>query len=335
MATIYDVSVLAGVSLATVSRVMNNNTKVSEKTRLKVMSAMEQLGFRPNTIAQSLASSRSNSVGVLVSQLDGPFYGPMMTEIETALRAGNKHVIIAAGHSDEAQERDGVDFLISRGCDALILDVEAVEDEYLIKLHQGNTPIVLINRYIDEISERCVYLDNELGGYLATKHILSHGHKELAYISGPLFKLDSQDRLLGHKRALAEFNIEFDQQLFYEGNYKELGGSEAMNAFFSANKPFTAVVCANDQMASGAIAVCLEKGMKIPEQLSFVGYDNIPFPQYITPKLTTVNNPIHEMGKMAAFWVLKHVYNDPKPLVENTFVPQLIVRDSATEPFKQ
>ena len=334
MATIYDVSVLAGVSLATVSRVMNNNTKVSEKTRLKVMSAMDQLGYRPNTIAQSLASSRSNSVGVLVSQLDGPFYGPMMTEIETALRAGNKHVIIAAGHSDENQERDGVDFLISRGCDALILDVEAVDDEYLIKLHQGNTPIVLINRYIDEISERCVYLDNELGGYLATKHILTHGHKDLAYISGPLFKLDSQDRLLGHKRALAEFDIEFDQQLFYEGNYKELGGSEAMNAFFSANKPFTAVVCANDQMASGAIAVCLEKGMKIPEQLSFVGYDNIPFPQYISPKLTTVNNPIHEMGKMAAFWVLKHVYNDPKPLVENTFTPQLIVRDSATEPFK-
>ncbi|WP_076539790.1 LacI family DNA-binding transcriptional regulator [Shewanella sp. UCD-KL21] len=335
MATIYDVSVLAGVSLATVSRVMNNNTKVSDKTKQKVLSAMEQLGYRPNSIAQSLASNRSNSIGVLVSQLDGPYYGPMMTEIETALRAGNKHVIIAAGHSDENQERDGVDFLISRGCDALILDVEAVDDEYLIKLHQGNTPIVLINRYIDEISERCVYLDNELGGYLATKHILTHGHKDLAYISGPLFKLDSQDRLLGHKRALAEFDIEFDQQLFYEGNYKELGGSEAMNAFFSANKPFTAVVCANDQMASGAIAVCLEKGMKIPEQLSFVGYDNIPFPQYISPKLTTVNNPIHEMGKMAAFWVLKHVYNDPKPLVENTFTPQLIVRDSATEPFKQ
>ncbi|GIU51231.1 MULTISPECIES: LacI family DNA-binding transcriptional regulator [Shewanella] len=335
MATIYDVSVLAGVSLATVSRVMNNNTKVSEKTRQKVMSAMDQLGYRPNTIAQSLASSRSNSVGVLVSQLDGPFYGPMMTEIETALRAGNKHVIIAAGHSDESQERDGVEFLISRGCDALILDVEAVDDEYLIKLHQGNTPIVLINRYIDEISERCVYLDNELGGYLATKHILEHGHKDLAYISGPLFKLDSQDRLSGHKRALAEFNIEFDQQLFYEGNYKEQGGSEAMDALFKVNKPFTAVVCANDQMASGAIAVCLKKGMSIPEELSFVGYDNIPFPQYISPKLTTVNNPIHEMGKMAALWVLKHIYNDPKPLVENTFNPALIVRDSATKPMSK
>ncbi|ARD21776.1 LacI family DNA-binding transcriptional regulator [Shewanella japonica] len=334
MATIYDVSVLAGVSLATVSRVMNNNTKVSEKTRQKVLSAMDQLGYRPNTIAQSLASSRSNSVGVLVSQLDGPYYGPMMTEIETALRAGNKHVIIAADHSVESQEKDGVEFLMSRGCDALILDVEAVDDEYLINLHKGNTPIVLINRYIEEISDCCVYLDNELGGYLATKHILSQGHTDLAYVSGPLYKLDAQDRLLGHKRALKEFNVDFDKTLFYEGNFREFGGSDAMNHLFTIDKPFTAVVCASDQMASGAIAVCLEKGMKIPEELSFVGYDNIPFPQYISPKLTTVNNPIHEMGKMAAFWVLKHVYNDPKAIVENTFIPQLIVRDSATSPHK-
>ncbi|KPZ72851.1 HTH-type transcriptional regulator GalR [Shewanella sp. P1-14-1] len=334
MATIYDVSVLAGVSLATVSRVMNNNTKVSEKTRQKVLSAMDQLGYRPNTIAQSLASSRSNSVGVLVSQLDGPYYGPMMTEIETALRAGNKHVIIAAGHSVESQEKDGVEFLMSRGCDALILDVEAVDDEYLINLHKGNTPIVLINRYIEEISDCCVYLDNELGGYLATKHILSQGHTDLAYVSGPLYKLDAQDRLLGHKRALKEFNVDFDKTLFYEGNFREFGGSDAMNHLLTIDKPFTAVVCASDQMASGAIAVCLERGMKIPEELSFVGYDNIPFPQYISPKLTTVNNPIHEMGKMAAFWVLKHVYNDPKAIVENTFIPQLIVRDSATSPHK-
>ncbi|WP_144209602.1 LacI family DNA-binding transcriptional regulator [Shewanella donghaensis] len=340
MATIYDVSVLAGVSLATVSRVMNNNTKVSDKTKEKVLNAMEQLGYRPNTIAQSLASNRSNSVGVLVSQLDGPYYGPMMTEIETALRTANKHVIIAAGHSVESQEKEGVEFLMSRGCDALILDVEAVDDAYLIKLLQGTTPIVLINRYIEEVKDFCIYLENELGGYLATKHILSHGHTAIAYISGPKFKLDAQDRLLGHQRALKEYGLEFDEQLCFEGDFKENSGSEAMTRLLDVkqidnNKNFTAVVCANDQMASGAIAVCLDQGMKIPEDLSFVGYDNIPFPQYISPKLTTVNNPIHEMGKMAAFWVLKNVYSDPKACVENTFIPQLIVRESATSPSKQ
>lgn len=328
MATIYDVSVMAGVSLATVSRVMNNNTKVSDKTKQKVLDAMQVLGYRPNTIAQSLASNCSNSIGVLVSQLDGPFYGPMMTEIETVLRGANKHVIIAAGHSNEIQEKDSVDFLMSRGCDALILDIEAVSDEYLIELSKGPTPIVFINRYIDAIKERCVYLENEQGGFMATDHILSLGHKDIAYISGPLFKLDVRDRLKGHKRALKQYNIDFDDTLYFESDFKEAGGSEAMEHLLSLNKPITAVVCANDQMASGAISVCLEHGLRVPEDISFIGYDNIPFPQYISPKLTTVSNPIHEMGKMAARWVLQHVYNDTEILVESSFSPELFIRTS-------
>ncbi|WP_350998781.1 LacI family DNA-binding transcriptional regulator [Shewanella sp. TB7-MNA-CIBAN-0143] len=329
MATIYDVSVMAGVSLATVSRVMNNNTKVSDKTKQKVLDAMKALGYRPNTIAQSLASNCSNSVGVLVSQLDGPFYGPMMTEIETALRTANKHVIIAAGHSDEKQEKEGVEFLMSRGCDALILDVEAVSDDYLIELSKGSTPVVFINRYIDSIKERCVYLENEQGGFMATEHILSLGHKHLAYISGPLFKLDVRDRLKGHKRALQQYHIPFDDTLCYEGDFRELGGSNAMEYLLSLNKPITAVVCANDQMASGAIAVCLEHGLRVPEDISFIGYDNIPFPQYISPKLSTVSNPINEMGKMAARWVLRQVYNNKDVVIERSFQPELFIRDSA------
>ncbi|MBR9726836.1 LacI family DNA-binding transcriptional regulator [Shewanella intestini] len=332
MATIYDVSVLAGVSLATVSRVMNNNTKVSDKTKQKVLDAMASLGYKPNTIAQSLASNCSNSVGVLVSQLDGPFYGPMMTQIETSLRVENKHVIIAAGHSDEVQEKEGVDFLISRGCDALILDVEAVSDEYLITLSNGDTPIVLINRYIEAIKERCVYLENEQGGYMATDYMLSLGHKNIAYISGPMYKLDARDRLRGHQRALAEHNVLFDPELWFEGNFREFGGIDAMQHLLTLNKPISAVVCASDQMASGAISVCLEHGIRVPEDISFIGYDNIPFPTYISPKLNTISNPIHEMGKMAALWVLKEVYKDKKVSVESCFSPQLFIRGSACPP---
>lgn len=331
MATIYDVSVLAGVSLATVSRVMNKNTNVSEKTKQKVLEAMAQLDYRPNTIAQSLASSCSNSVGVLVSQLDGPFYGPMMTEIESCLRDAGKHVIIAAGHSNEAQEKDAVEFLLDRGCDALILDVEAVSDDYLIELCKQSTPIVFINRYIGAIRERCIYLDNELGGYLATQHMLSLGHTHIAYISGPLFKLDARQRLSGHKKALAEQGIAYESELFYEGTFKEISGSDGMRHLLSLKRPFTGVICANDQMASGAIATCLEQGLSVPGDLSFVGYDNIPFPQYISPKLTTLSNPIHEMGKMAAFWVLKHVYSKEDIEIQKDFTPSIFIRDSAAK----
>lgn len=329
MATIYDVSLRAGVSLATVSRVINKNNNVSDKTRQKVLEAMAELDYRPNTIAQSLASNVSNSVGVLVSQLDGPYYGPMMAEIEAALRAQNKHVIIAVGHSDAAVEQDSVEFLLSRGCDALILDVEAVSDDYLVKLSQRSVPIVLINRYIQAMEPCCIYLNNELGGYLATRHMVDLGHRSIAYISGPKNKHDAMERLVGHQRALAEGGLVFDPALYIEGDYKEEGGEAGMLALLQTGKSFSAVVCANDQMASGAIAVCLQRGLVIPRDLSVIGYDNVPFAKYISPKLTTVNNPIHEMGKMAALWVLRYVYADDQTLVNNVFEPELVVRGSA------
>jgi LacI family transcriptional regulator len=126
----------------------------------------------------------------------------MMAEIEAALRAQNKHVIIAVGHSDAAVEQDSVEFLLSRGCDALILDVEAVSDDYLVKLSQRSVPIVLINRYIQAMEPCCIYLNNELGGYLATRHMVDLGHRSIAYISGPKNKHDAMERLVGHQRAL-------------------------------------------------------------------------------------------------------------------------------------
>jgi len=328
MATIYDVSFLAGVSLATVSRVVNNTGKVSDKTKKKVHDAMAKLDYRPNTIAQSLASNRSNSVGVLVSQLDGPFYGPMMREVESALRAANKHVIIAAGHSDANQEKDAVEFLLSRGCDALIVDAEILSNAYLVELCQGKTPVVLINRHVDGIEERCVHLNNLQGGLLASRHVLEKGHRNIAYISGPLFKLDARERLEGHRQAMMEKGLTFEEDLFYEGDFREEGGYEAMKVLLSRRLHFTAVVCANDQMASGAIALCLERGLRVPEDISFVGFDNIPFPRYIAPKLTTVSNPIHDMGRMAAHWVLQKVYDNTEVTFCHRFEPQLMIRDS-------
>ncbi|MCH1930811.1 LacI family DNA-binding transcriptional regulator [Shewanella acanthi] len=328
MATIYDVSFLAGVSLATVSRVVNNTGKVSDKTKKKVHDAMAKLDYRPNTIAQSLASNRSNSVGVLVSQLDGPFYGPMMREIESALRAANKHVIIAAGHSDADQEKDGVEFLLSRGCDALIVDAEIISNAYLVELCQGKTPVVLINRHVDGIDERCVHLNNLQGGLLASRHVLEKGHKQIAYISGPLFKLDARERLEGHRQALAEWGLTFDERLFYEGDFREEGGYAAMAALLDRGVLFTAVVCANDQMASGAISLCLERGLRVPEDVSFVGFDNINFPRYISPKLTTISNPINEMGRMAAHWILREVYDNTEVSFSHRFEPELVIRDS-------
>lgn len=328
MATIYEVSALAGVSLSSVSRVMNNHEHVSERTKTKVMAAMKELGYRPNSVARSLASNRSNCIGILVSELHGPFYGDMLSAIEKELRQAGKHSIVTAGHSDKKSEEDGVNFLVDRNCDALIILIDALSDEYLIELSKGSTPIVVLNRMIPEIKDKCFYVDNELGGYQATKYMIDQGHTQLSYISGPLFKQDATARLNGHKKALAEANIDFDKELFYEGDFLTESGRTGVAHFIKNKKKFTAVICANDEMASGAMKGARDHKMTIPGDCSVIGFDNVYFADYLHPELTTMDYPIKAMAQMASKSILKQVYKKGDVETKNLFIPELILRES-------
>ena len=301
MATIYQVSEMAGVSLSTVSRVLNDNDYVSKKTKKKVLEAMKELGYQPSSIARSLASSTTNSVGILVSELDGPFFGQMMSAIEEHLRIAGKHVIITPGHSDEKKEKSGFEFLIGRNCDAIIAHVEAVSN------------------------------DNVMGGYLATKAMINKGHKNIAYIAGPQFKEDASNRLKGHKKALAEYNLTFDENLFYIGDFKETGGSDGLRHFIQNKAQITALVCANDEMASGAMKYAREHGFNLPKDLAIIGFDNVIFTNYLYPTLTTIDNPVPEMGRAAANLVLKDIYKKSGITVKHVFQPKLILRDSTPD----
>jgi len=331
MATIYDVCSKAGVSMATVSRVINGNDNVREKTRLKVLDAMKKLGYKPNINAQSLASKVTNSIGISVSELSGPFFGPMMSGIEKELRKAGKHAFIASGHSNLEQEKESIDFLISRNCDALIMHVEAVPDEYLLELSKGDTPFILLNRHVDGLSNNCITLNNINGGYLATKALLNMGHTDIGYISGPLWKTDTKDRLQGHKNALQEFGITFDQKLCYEGDFHEKSGMDGLEYFLSKKHKITGLVCANDEMASGAMVKARDTHIAVPGDLSIIGYDDINVAYYLHPKLTTIRYPVEEMGHMAAKWVVKNVYKKDIADIQNTFEPELIIRNSCTD----
>jgi LacI family transcriptional regulator len=332
MANIYEVAELAGVSLATVSRVINRGTTVTDKTRQKVLSAMKQLGYQPNSIAQSLATRSSNSVGVLVSELHGPFYGAMLSAIEETLRAAGKFVLVAASHSKEEQEREGIRFLVSRNCDALIVHVESLPDKFLVEHNKKSTPLVVVNRKVRGLGDRCFSLNNELGGYLAAQSLLRLNHRKIAYISGPLDFVDAQQRLEGHKRALAEAGVAFDPRLLHEGDYHETGGSDALDHLFDKGIGFSAVICANDEMAAGAMASAHDRGLRLPEELSIVGFDDAPISRYVYPKLSTVHYPIADMSHMAARWVLKNVYQQENLDVQLAFEPRFIERDSVARP---
>ena len=332
-ANMYEVAKLADVSIATVSRVVNSDSRVKEKTRQTVLSAMHKLGYQPNSIAQSLATRTSNSVGVLVSELHGAFYGAMLSAIEETLRAAGKFVLVATGHNREDQEREGIRFLVGRNCDALIVHVSGLSDKFLVEHNKSKTPIVVVNRKVRGIADRCFSLDNELGGFLATRSLLEAQHRRIAYISGPLGWTDAQQRLQGHKRALAEARVAFDERLLYEGDYHETGGSRALNHLLGTGIPFTAVVCANDESAAGAMSAAHDRGLKLPDELSIVGFDDAPISRYIYPKLSTVHYPITDMGHMAARWVLQNVYkHENLDVRQHIFKPNFVDRDSVSPP---
>jgi LacI family transcriptional regulator len=248
------------------------------------------------------------------------------------LKQYGKHVIITAGHVDEKREHDAIEFLKSRRCDALILHAEAVSDEYLTALCKSDLPVVVINRKVDGLEDNCFVVDNEKGGYLAAQAAIQQGHKEIGYISGPKFKKDASDRLAGHKRALVEAGIEAKDDHIFEGDFHESSGQEGMHYLKQHFPDITALICANDEMASGAMTAAREAGLEIPQNLSIVGFDNVLFSRYLYPKLTTINNPIQSLGEMAARWVLKNVYNTKiNQAIEHLFVPEVVERHSLSK----
>ena len=328
MATIYEVSKRAGVCPATVSRVISGNAKVRESTKARVHRAMDELGFQPNAIAQSLASKRTNSIGLLISELHGSFFGKMMSAVETQLREAGKHAIIAAGHGDLEKEKQAIDFLMSRRCDALIIHSEAISDNFIKGLRKKEIPFVVINHNISGLSDRCFYVDNETGAYLATEKAIKSGHQTIAYISGPLHKEDAMQRKEGYLNAMSQAGLKVHKSLIYEGDYLEQGGELGFNKFIKGKQKFTALICANDDMAFGAMRAARFHNIEIPKQLSIIGFDDVLYSRYLFPALTTVNNPVTEMGTMAARWILKNVYKLKTPPIQNQFRPELIERDS-------
>ena len=330
MPTIYQVAERAGVSLSTVSRVLNGKASVNKVLKERVEKAVKELNYRPNSVARSLANNRTDSVGVLVPELNAPFFGDLMQAVESTLRAADKHVIISVGRNCLETEKDAVEFLISRNCDALIMHAEALSDEYLLELNQSKLPVALVNRQVEGLPDACTSLDNEKGGYLATRHLLELGHKDIAYISGPTDKCDASLRLEGHKRALSEAGLPTNPQLIFNGDYSEEDGKIGLLELMARDMPFTALVCANDWMASGAISCARDLGMSLPHDLSVVGFDDVVFAHHVFPRLTTVSNPIAEMAEMSAKYILNKVYGQANN-VQLYFEPSLVVRESTVK----
>lgn len=327
MITIKEVAELAKVSQATVSRAINNHPTVKEANRKKVYAAIEQLGYKPNAFAQALASSRSNSIGMLVGSLDGPFYGPLMHHTEDTIRQNNNHLIVTSGQESHSKEKDSIEFLRSKRVDGFILHSDKLSDDELIEVVKNTPATIILNRYIPDIADNCIYIDNELGGYLATKHLLEHGHKNIACITGQLSKGDSRDRLQGYRLALAEAGIQYNPSYVIEGRFDHDGNHERARRLLDRAPEITAVFCQNDNIALAVYDVAVERDITIGQDLSVVGFDNDYHSAHIRPRLTTINFPVEEMGRESAKGVLAMVH-EQKVKIKQQLEPELICRDS-------
>ena len=326
MPTIKEVSELAGVSQATVSRVMNGSDRVTDATRKRVESAMQRLGYRPNSAAQSLASNRTNAIGMVVSELQGPFYGPMMAGVEDVLRRARKHLIIASGHGEEERERDAIEFLINRQVDGLILLVERIEDAELLSLNE-RVPVFLINHQVNQLHQRTTWLNNELGGYRATRYLIERGHQRIACVTGQMWKQDAQERYQGYRRAMHEAGLTVADDWVIHSFFEFEGGYQAFEPLQQRQLDCTAIFASNDEMAFGVLEAADNHNVAVPDQLSVIGFDNIYTANYVKPKLTTMNFPMYEMARSSAENALAAVYQK-RPIQEVVFEPTLVERET-------
>ncbi|WP_137936595.1 LacI family DNA-binding transcriptional regulator [Chitinivorax sp. B] len=309
--TLEDVAKLAGVSTSTVSRFLNGAVPVSEKRRKRIQSAVEALQFTPNLLPKSLKKGRAMTVGVIAHNMVSQYFAEILTNIEHALAEAGYVPLIVTGHWSEAVEAQRIELLTARRVDGIILLAGKLPDERVL-YYARKTPIVVTGRHLNGEGVFGFTLDNQDGALLAVEHLLKQGHRRIAYIDGRLGHEDAAARLRGYHDALARYDIPFDPDLVACGNFVQTDGYAAAEALLARNKPFTALFAANDESAFGARLALFEHGLRVPEDISIVGFDDIPGAAYATPPLTTVRQPLAEIGITAVKAMLSLL--DRKPI---------------------
>lgn len=326
--TIVDVADEAGVSYATVSRVINNKDHVSPEKRERVLRAMAQLGYVANMQARSLAGGESRVVGLLVDYLSSSYMDEIIRGIDEALDAENYDLMLYTTHRRKTKESAYVTKLTRRLADGLLLILPRNAAAYLDTLRQRQFPHVLVDYLSDKQNVPSVSTTNFRGAYDAMSFLLSLGHRRIGFITGTMEFGCARDRLDGYRAALKDHGIPVDPHLVCEGNFMQPQGYQNAQRLLSLPEPPTAIFSSNDMMAFGVMEAARERGLRLPEDLSIVGFDDIPQASYVHPALTTVRQPLEEMGRSAAHLLLKYIAH-PNAEIERIELPtRLIIRES-------
>jgi LacI family transcriptional regulator len=323
--TIEDIAAQAGVSISTVSRVINNTAPVAERTKRKVLDIIESLGYKPNLFAQSLAGGQSKTIGVLTQLIGSPFYDVILRGILRGIEGTNYSTLFADGSWDAKKDRVALNMFRQRQVDGLILLDSHLATEDIFDIAE-EMPIIMIGRSIPELENQCIPFDDFDAAYKATKFLIESGHQQIAHITGLLNHNDAIERRDGYLKALKDSGVSPDPHLIIEGDFTEPSGMMATEMLLMQGQIFSAIFAANDQMAIGARLALYRRGLRVPEDVSIVGFDDQPPSSYMIPPLTTMQRSPLEMGEKACKALLNLIQKKPISLPNHE--SKLIIRES-------
>ncbi len=306
MVTISDVSKHAGVSRSTVSRVVARNGYVSEVKRRAIERAIADLGYRPNTLAQALRSNRSNMLGAVVVDVGTPYFANVVYGMQRAARGAGKSMLVTSGYADRDEEARAVIELVDRSCDGIILYLERPLREDVVEiLRKARMPVVSIGRNQYPLASGTVVLNNFDGAREAMRYLLDQGHRKIVHLTGQADFGDTAARLEGVAAALAEHGLGMSDIHIVNGEFSQEFGHGATTALIKDGREFTAIFAGDDDMAAGVLLALRQNGRRVPEDVSVMGFDDAFHARHLWPPLTTIKQPMDEMGEAAASMLLQ------------------------------
>ena len=329
MATMKDIAKLAGVSTSTVSHVINQSRYVSEEISERVNKAAKDLKYAPSALARSLKMNRTRTIGLLVTTSTNPFFGEVVKGVERRCYEHNYNLILCNTEGDEERMKSSINTLLEKRVDGLLLLCSTLEGKSLDVFDRyPDIPTVVMDWGETHFTSDKINDNSEHGGYLAGKYLTDNGHKEIGCITGPLHRHQAQIRFSGFNNAMQEAGVQVNPEWVVESNFECDGGYDAFNQLFDLERLPTALFVCNDMMAMGVINAANEKGIRIPQDLSIIGYDDIYISQYMVPSLTTIHQPKFRLGKAAVDKLLQRIEGAESESESVKLEPTLVTRDS-------
>ena len=330
MATIYDIAKRAGVSPATVSRALNQKGQVKEETRKKILEIAEELNYSPNYLARSLKKKKTFTIALIISDVTNPFFTTLARGVEDKASSQGFNAIFCNTDESPAKEKEYIDLMLRRRVDGLVIASCSTGDT-LRDLKEKEVPVVLVDRRIENFEGDLVVGDSKEGAYELTRHLIEvHNFREIAMITGPTIISTSKDRIAGYQRALQEAGLPIRSEWIMTGSYKEDFGYQIATRFFSEKKKLPqAVFAGNNLIAIGIVRAARERGIKIPEDLALVTFDDLEAASLLYPFLTVAKQPAYTMGSLATQFLLERIEGgEIREKREVVLKPEIIVRRS-------